>query len=120
MKRVNQPINSIVNVSISPLTEIHLMKLDTALNIACIDKVTIHSIESNLYQVSINYNNEEHYLTNNDGELLQSRNKLYLQTLFFDTNVKSMVLSHISAYDEMIGLPSTNNRLEVPLKKTVI
>jgi len=91
------------------------MKLHDALRIPHIDKVTIHSLESNLYQVSIQHNEEEHYLTQNNGDILSSHNKLHLQSLFSNVKVKRMVLSHVSAYDEMIGLPSTNNCLEVPL-----
>lgn len=83
-----------------------------------IDKVMIHSLESSMYQVSILLGEEEHYLTTPAGEPLHSRNKTDLQKLFADMQVNQMVLCHTSAYDEMIGLPSTNNRLEVPLAMT--
>lgn len=91
------------------------MTLDTLLTTHHIDKVMIHSLESNLYQVSVLIQGQEHYITDNKGKIVHSHNKLELQALFDDIKVDEMVLSHVSAYDEMIGLPSTNNRLEVPL-----
>lgn len=91
------------------------MTLETLHDISSIDKVIIHSLESNLYQVSIMLQDQEHYLTDQKGQALHSHNKQELQMLFDHIRVHEMVLSHVSAYDDMIGLPSTNNRLEVPL-----
>ncbi|TBR44686.1 hypothetical protein CBF23_001155 [Marinomonas agarivorans] len=93
------------------------MKINALHTVPHIDKVMIHSLESNLYQVSVLIQGQEHYVTDHKGKILHSHNKLALQALFDDLTVDEMVLSHVSAYDEMIGLPSANNRLEVPLSR---
>lgn len=84
--------------------------------ISMIDKVCIHSLESNLYQLSVVVSGEEHYIQDSKGGFLTSHNKLDLQSLFNDKNVGAMVLCHQSAYDEMVGQPiGQGNILEVPI-----
>ena len=80
------------------------------------EKVCIHSLESNLYQLSVFVDGEEHFIVDRQGHLLKSHNKLELQQLFIGKEVQKMVLSHQSAYDEMVGQPTgEGNVLEVPL-----
>ncbi|TYL47253.1 DUF6482 family protein [Marinomonas sp. IMCC 4694] len=81
-----------------------------------VDKVKLHSLESNLYQLSVVIDGKEEYIQTGKGRFLTSHNKLELQTLFKDKTVGAMVLCHKSAYDEMVGQPvGTGNYLEVPL-----
>ena len=80
------------------------------------EKVCIHSLESNLYQLSVIVKGQEHFIVDHHGALLKSHNKLELQQLFVGKDVKQMVLCHQSAYDEMVGQPvGEGNVLEVPL-----
>ncbi|SBS24575.1 hypothetical protein MAQ5080_00035 [Marinomonas aquimarina] len=92
------------------------MTLSELAKISTIEKVCIHSLESNLYQLSIISNGEEHYITDQKGKFVTSHNKLDLQHMFDDKHVDEMVLCHQSAYDEMVGQPiGETNVLEVPL-----
>ncbi|MBJ7552996.1 DUF6482 family protein [Marinomonas spartinae] len=93
------------------------MTLDEISQVAMFDKVKIHSLESNLYQVSVVLDGEEVFVMNDKGRCLTSHNKLDLQSLFKDKQVAKMVLIHQSAYDEMVGQPvrEGSNVLEVSL-----
>lgn len=93
------------------------MTLEELNQVDVFDKVKIHSLESNLYQLSVIVNGEEHFVMNDKGHCLTSHNKLNLQSLFKEKKVGKMVLSHQSAYDEMVGQPMRegSNTLEVPL-----
>ncbi|CUB03114.1 DUF6482 family protein [Marinomonas fungiae] len=92
------------------------MTLSELAKISTIEKVCIHSLESNLYQLSIITEGEEHYITDQKGRFLTSHNKLDLQQIFDGKRVEKMVLRHQSAYDEMVGQPEgQTNVLEVPL-----
>lgn len=92
------------------------MNLTDLNNIDHFEKVRIHSLESNLYQLSVIVDGEEHFVLDHHGALLKSHNKLELQQLFDDKSVQKMVLCHQSAYDEMVGQPmGGSNTLEVPL-----
>ena len=81
------------------------------------DKVKLHSLESNLYQLSVVINGQEDYILIDKGRFLTSHNKLDLQALFRGKQVNVMVLCHQSAYDEMVGQPQgiNPNTLEVPI-----
>lgn len=92
------------------------MTVSELAKISTIEKVCIHSLESNLYQLSIITDGEEHYITDQKGRFLTSHNKLDLQHMFDHKTVNEMVLCHQSAYDEMVGQPvGGSNILEVPL-----
>ena len=81
-----------------------------------IEKLTIHSLDLMLYQVSVELNGSELYVTDNQGRLLRSHNLLSIQALFEGWPIERITLRHESAYDEMIGQPvGGDNRLEVPL-----
>lgn len=83
------------------------------------DKVNLHSLESNLYQLSVIIDGKEDYIETDNGRFLTSHNKLALQALFKGKTVGATVLCHQSAYDEMVGQPiGTSNVLEVPLGNT--
>ncbi|SMF13928.1 hypothetical protein SAMN02745866_00886 [Alteromonadaceae bacterium Bs31] len=86
--------------------------------LAHIDKIIIHSLDFSLYQVSIELDGREFYLTDNKGKMLRAFNIIELQKKFRAFPYASMVLRHRSAYDEMIGLSeaASDNFLEVPLK----
>ncbi|RNF49303.1 hypothetical protein EBI00_13135 [Marinomonas hwangdonensis] len=95
------------------------MLLKELKKISVVDKVKLHSLESNLYQLSIVIDGQEEYIKTDQGRFLTSHNKLELQALFKDKTVGSMVLCHQSAYDEMVGQPiGKGNALEVPLGNT--
>lgn len=81
-----------------------------------IEKLTIHSLDLMLYQVSVELDGQEIYVTDNHGKLLRSHNLLSIQALFEGWPIEHLLLRHESAYDEMIGQPAgQGNRLEVPL-----
>lgn len=95
------------------------MLLKELKKISHVDKVKLHSLESNLYQLSVVIGEEEDYIKTDTGRFLTSHNKLDLQALFKGKTVGTMVLCHQSAYDEMVGQPiGVVNTLEVPLGNT--
>lgn len=95
------------------------MLLKELKKISVVDKVKLHSLESNLYQLSIVIDGQEEYIKTDQGRFLTSHNKLELQALFKSKTVGSMVLCHQSAYDEMVGQPiGQGNAMEVPLGNT--
>ncbi|MCV6588173.1 MAG: DUF6482 family protein [Marinobacterium sp.] len=85
-----------------------------------IDKVIIQAVDLCLYQLSISVNGDEFLVTDLDGRVLRSHNKLQLQGLFQNLPVSNFVLRHQSAHDEMVGQPvrTDSNQLEVPLGNT--
>ncbi|MGO2355655.1 MAG: DUF6482 family protein [Marinomonas foliarum] len=84
-----------------------------------VDKVKLHSLESNLYQLSVVIDGDEQYIETDNGRFITSHNKLDLQALFKGKSVGATVLCHRSAYDEMIGQPiGVGNILEVPIGNT--
>ena len=91
------------------------ISLRESLALETIEKVVLNSYEQSLYLVSIVINDEERFVTNEEGDYLKSFNKLDLQKLFSGTRVKKMVIRHKSAYNEMIGLQdyTEDNTLEV-------
>lgn len=95
------------------------MLLQELKKISHVDKVKLHSLESNLYQLSVIIAGTEEYIQTDQGRFLTSHNKLDLQVLFKGKSVGAMVLCHQSAYDEMVGQPiGACNTLEVPLGNT--
>ncbi|MCV2403787.1 DUF6482 family protein [Marinomonas sp. C2222] len=96
------------------------MRLKDLGKVTSFEKVIIHSLAPNLYQLSVVVDGEELFVENDKGALLSSHNKQDLQTLFKDKEVASMVLHQQSAYDEMVGQPTREsaNRLEVPIGNT--
>jgi len=97
-----------------------LLKLSQLNTLPQIDKVIIHSIDLSLYQMSVELDGTEYYITDNKGNLLRAFNILDMQKKVRGQRYKKMVLRQISAYDEMIGLPQksdeASNALEVEIK----
>lgn len=85
-----------------------------------IDKVIFNSIDVSLYQLSIELNGQEFFITDNQGNYVRAFNFLELQKLFRGLPYNKMVIRHNSPYDEMIGLtedlPPGRNTLEVEVK----
>lgn len=96
------------------------MRVKDLNNLVSFEKVIIHSLAPNLYQLSVVVGGEESFVENDKGTLLSSHNKQDLQALFKDKEVIAMVLHQQSAYDEMVGQPIRElaNRLEVPIGNT--
>ena len=82
-----------------------------------LQKVVIHSLDCALYQVSIEQDLCEFFVTDDKGKLLRTHSITDMQRYFVGINVDSMFLRQQSAYDEMIGQPlkRDSNVLEVPL-----
>ena len=82
-----------------------------------VEKLIFHSIDLSLYQVSAIIEGQEQYVSDSDGKLLRSFNLVELQKQLRSVDAQERVLSHTSAYDEMIGGPekTSGNTLEVPL-----
>ena len=95
------------------------IKISQLCHLGTIDKVIIHSIDLSLYQVSIQLNGDEFYLTNDKGDFVRAFNVLELQKKMRAFSYRQMVLRHDSAYDEMVGMDdvsgASGNRLEVDL-----
>lgn len=93
------------------------MQVKELQSVLSFDKVVIHSLAPNLYQVSVMMDGEEVFLLDGKDRFLTSHNKQDLQDLFKDKQVGAMVLRHQSAYDEMLGQPirESTNCLEVPI-----
>ena len=82
-----------------------------------LDKAIVHSLDLSLYQISIEVDGQEHYITDESGKMLRAFSILDLQRQCAKLKVKKWVLRQQSAYDEMVGSVSTSghNTLEVPL-----
>jgi len=91
------------------------IKLSELRQLNFIEKVILHCHDQSLYLVSVQIDNVEHYVTDEQDGFLKSFNKLSLQSKFKDMTVGEMVLRHQSPYDEMIGLSEeqSDNTLEV-------
>ena len=91
------------------------IKLSELRQLNFIEKVILHCHDQSLYLVSVQIDNVEHYVADEQDRFLKSFNKLSLQAKFKDMTVGEMVLRHQSPYDEMIGLSEeqSDNTLEV-------
>lgn len=93
------------------------IELDKLLQYFYIDKLIYHSVDLSLYMVSVIIDEQEHYVTDKNGNFFKATNLTSLQKEFVTIEAKETVLRHTSPYDEMIGGPEKdNNLLEVPLK----
>ncbi|MGH1486616.1 MAG: DUF6482 family protein [Cellvibrionaceae bacterium] len=82
-----------------------------------LDKVIIESLEQALYRVEIEVEGNVYYVIEARGKSLTRRSILEIQALLTPYTIGKMFLRQTSAYDEMIGLESTDdsNELLVPL-----
>jgi hypothetical protein len=96
-----------------------LLKLSQLRHLDQVDKIIFNSIEASLYQLSLEIDGKEYYITNDKGEMLRAFNLIKLQQMTRGLKSKKMVLRHNSPYDEMIGLDEVtqerSNTLEVTL-----
>ncbi len=92
-------------------------KLSSLEQFAQFDKLIIHSLEMSLYQASVMIDGHEHYITEENGQLIRSHNVVDMRRLCHNIDAKEVVLRQDNAYDEMIGSPIKvgENILEVPL-----
>ena len=81
------------------------------------EKLIHHSIDLSLYQLSALVEDEEHYITHENGNFLRAVNLIELQNLLQNLPTKTSLLRHTSAYDEMIDGPVkiSSTLLEIPL-----
>ncbi|MCY7295893.1 DUF6482 family protein [Alteromonas sp. a30] len=86
-----------------------------------IQKLVINSIDQAIYQAIVVIDNHEHVVWENSENVLRARSVMALRESFEPLGIDNIVLRHESAYDEMVGQPpkTANNRLEVPLGKTL-
>jgi len=83
-----------------------------------VDKLVIHSLDLALYQVSVVVDGKEHFVTDDNGKFLRAHSILELQKQCRNLKARKQVLRQQSAYDEMVGQPSSSNtnELEVLLR----
>lgn len=81
-----------------------------------LQKVTVHSLDMSLYQVSVWIDNIEFYVKDSNGQLLRANSPVEIQKRLDGIEYLQMVLRQESAYDEMVGQPvrGSSNALEVP------
>lgn len=86
-----------------------------------IDKLIIHSLEQRLYQASICILGQEFCLWESEQRPYRTHSLTEMQKFLSQFPASAMVLRHESPYDEMIGIDTIagQNRLEVPLSKTI-
>jgi hypothetical protein len=79
--------------------------------------VIIHSIDMVGYQASVIIGGKEHLLWGEDKRPFRQRSLGQMRESLKSMPVSSMILSHQSAYDEMINQPkrTEKNTLELPL-----
>ncbi|GAK87744.1 hypothetical protein JCM19238_5354 [Vibrio ponticus] len=82
-----------------------------------LDKLVVHSLDMSLYQVSVEVDGEEHFITDDQGKMLRAFSIVELQKQCANLKADKWVLRQQSAYDEMVGAPirQQDNTLEVPL-----
>lgn len=82
-----------------------------------LDKLVVHSLDLSLYQVSVEVDGQEHFITDDEGKLLRAFSVVELQKKCANLKANKWVLRQQSAYDEMVGAPirQQDNTLEVPL-----
>ncbi|MCL2917295.1 DUF6482 family protein [Shewanella litorisediminis] len=83
-----------------------------------IDKACIHSLDMSLYQLSVEIDGDEFYVTDDDDRMLRSLNLCQMQALLENLPVRATVLRQESAYDEMVGqaVRHGDNAMEIPLR----
>jgi len=92
------------------------LKLSELVRHQPIDKVRVHSLDMSLYRVTAEMKSREYWLTEEDGQPLSRHSLMEIRELLEPVAMRSLVLCHRSAYDEMIGHPPKgDNLLEVTL-----
>ncbi|MCV6611337.1 MAG: DUF6482 family protein [Amphritea sp.] len=85
--------------------------------IARVDKLIVHSLERMIYQVSIELNNETHWLVDSSGQPARFQHTEQIRKLFQDIELVSAVMHLPTTFDEMIGRPALEHAVacEIPL-----
>lgn len=94
---------------------IHTISLSELLALSpVIDLMRIRSCDPELYIVELEFDNMIYLVTDDGGDTLQYRGQIAAKKPFQSLRIKSAVLAHRSAYDEMVGQPPSNNDMEIP------
>jgi hypothetical protein len=81
-----------------------------------INKLTVHSLEMGLYLAEVDFDGHTGFIVGDDNRPQHFHSVAQVKDQLSNARIKSAVLVHQSAYDEMIGLSAkTNNKLEVPI-----
>ncbi len=81
---------------------------------ARIDLMRIRSFDPEMYIIEMEFDNGVYLITDDKGETLQFRGQQAAKKPFETLHITSAVLAHQSAYDEMVGQPPSNNKMEMP------
>ncbi len=81
-----------------------------------INKLTVHSLEMGLYLAEVDFDGRTGFIVDDDNRPQHFYSVAQVKEQLSKARIKSAVLVHQSAYDEMIGLSAkTNNKLELPI-----
>lgn len=84
-----------------------------------INKLTVHSfhsLEMGLYLAEVDFDGRTGFIVGDDNRPKHFYSVTQVKDQLSQARIKSSVLVHQSAYDEMIGLSAkSDNKLEVPL-----
>ena len=82
-----------------------------------IDKLTLHSLESMLYQVSVESRGVSCWVADEQGQPYRTHSLSEMKDNLSHLQIRQVILQHDSSYDEMIGLDSEvdSSPLEVEL-----
>lgn len=70
-------------------------------------KIAIQSFEGSIYRMVARVESETFVIVDDHNEIIVERHPENLKAMIKDYVVDSITLEHSSAYDEMIGLPSS-------------
>lgn len=92
------------------------MSIRTAEHYFYVDRLIIHSLDMCLYQASVELEQEQWLLTDEQQRPLRTHSLIEMHKLVSKIQPKQTVLRQQSAYDEMVGGPEkVDNTLEVIL-----
>lgn len=82
-----------------------------------IDKLIVESVDLSLYIAHAEIGSERYLIAGKDNRPLKTQNLLDMKTALASLSAKSIVLSHRSSYDEMVGHEhgGKENLMELPL-----
>ena len=82
-----------------------------------INQLTIHSFEMGVYLAEVDFDGRNEFIVGPDNRPRSFSSVGQVQQQLSNARIKTSVLVHQSAYDEMIGLTDkSDNKLIVPLK----
>ncbi len=81
-----------------------------------IRKLTVHSVEMGLYLAEVDLDGHTAFIVGDDNRPRHFHSVAQVKEQLIKASIKSAVLVHQSAYDEMIGLSAkTNTKLVLPI-----